>query len=109
MKIKVDTSRVGKKIEEIKNRHDVGVFVATTVYRNYREFVPREEGDLENNVTIEPYQVTHTQPYAHRMYTHDFNFRTVPHPKACSHWDERAYQVKKKTICKQIEDYINKL
>ena len=109
MKIKVDTRGVSKKIEQIKNRNDVGVFVATCVYRNYKEFVPREEGDLEDNVNITAYQIEHLQPYAHRMYENDFNFRTYPHPNACSHWDERAYQVKKKTICKQIEDYISKL
>ena len=109
MKIKVDTRDVAKKIEHIKGRHDVGVFVATCVYRAYQEYVPREEGDLEDNVTIEPYQITHNQPYAHRMYTNDYNFRTYPHPNACSHWDERAWTVKKTTICKQIEDYINKL
>ena len=109
MKIKVDTRDVAKKIEHIKGRHDVGVFVATTVYRAYQEYVPREEGDLEDNITIEPYQITHNQPYAHRMYTNDYNFRTYPHPNACSHWDERAWTVKKTTICKQIEDYINKL
>ena len=109
MKIKVDTRGVSKKIEEIKGRTDVGTFVATTVYRNYKEFVPREEGDLENEVDIRPYEIEHLQPYAQKMYHNDFNFRKSPHPLACSHWAERAYEVKKKSICKRIEEFISKL
>ena len=109
MKIKVDTRGVSKKIEEIKGRNDVGVFVATCVYRNYKEFVPREEGDLEDNVDIRPYQIEHLQPYAHKMYTNDFDFRTYPHPNACSHWAERGYEVHKQSVNKRIEDFIRKL
>lgn len=109
MKIKVDTSGVSKKIEQIKGRTDVGNFVATTVYNYYKEFVPREEGDLEDNVDIRPYQIEHLQPYAHKMYTNDFDFRTYPHPNACSHWAERGYEVHKQSVCKRIEEFISKL
>ena len=109
MKIKVNTSGVSKKIESIKNRSDVAHFVPTTVYNYYKDFVPREEGDLETEVDIKPYQIEHIQEYAQKMYHNDFNFRKVPNSNACSHWAERGYEVNKKSVCKRIEEFISKL
>lgn len=110
MKITVDLSGVNKKLDNIGKRTDVGTFVATTVYRNYKEFVPREEGDLEDDVTIEPFRITHNMPYAHRQYKGDnFNFRKSPHANACAHWDTAGYNAKKTAINKDIESYLKKL
>ena len=107
---KVDLSGVDKKLQRIGKRDDVGTFMAMTVYRAYKEYVPREEGDLEDNITIEPYRITHNQPYAHRMYKgEDFNFRKVPHPNACAYWDKAGHNAHKTSIAKQIGDYIKKL
>ena len=107
---KVDLSGVDKKLQRIGKRDDVGTFMATTVYRAYQEYVPREEGDLEDNITIEPYRITHNQPYAHRMHEGaDFNFRKIPHPNACANWEQAGFNAHKTSIAKQIGDYIKKL
>ena len=49
---KVDLSGVDKKLQRIGKRDDVGTFMAMTVYRAYQEYVPREEGDLEDSCRL---------------------------------------------------------
>ena len=63
-KVEVDAVKVANSIVNDK----MGLFAATEWHRLYKDYVPMETGALYNNVSIEPWEITHTVPYAHYAY-----------------------------------------
>lgn len=71
MKIHFSASKNDIKTDEILSvvRSDkFGTFAASEWLRLYKPYVPFESGALGTKVTIEPWKITHTTPYAHYQY-----------------------------------------
>lgn len=63
--VKVNVHRIASKAE---NDPAFWTFAATEWHRLYKDYVPMNQGDLYNKVTIVPKEITHNAPYAHYQY-----------------------------------------
>lgn len=93
--------------DRICNDEATGLFLATEFARFSDQFVPMDSGALSTNIRIEPFKVTYTVPYAHRIYNGDtFNFSEEKHPNAQAHWDVPTKQIFGDTLAQEVEEYI---
>lgn len=100
-------------IDEVTN-DNFGRHIALEWSRLIRPYVPYATGQLQQNVTIKPFEITYDQPYAHYMYEGilyvdpvtgssyaEFGTEKVPtnkklsyrkdhNPFATDHWDQKA-------------------
>lgn len=100
-------------VQKVTN-DNFGKFVATEWERLIRPYVPYKTGQLQQKVTISPFQIKYEQPYAHYMYTgvlyvdpvtgspwgkfgsekvptmQNLTYRTDHNLYATDHWDQKA-------------------
>lgn len=102
-----DDKKVIKKVQHIGTDMSVGYFLASEVYGIMEQYTPMETGMLYQNVIIEPFKVTYTQPYAKRMYYGDhFHFNTEMHANATSHWDKPAAIAHGAKVAEAVSKYL---
>lgn len=63
-KIEID----GRAIHERLTGDRLGKFAAAEWHRLYKDYVPMQKGVLYNQVSIGPWEIEHTAPYAHYAY-----------------------------------------
>lgn len=106
---KLVDNKVEKKIQDIGTNDNLGMFMASEFYRLMIPFVPMDTGMLYQNVNIDPFTITFTQPYAHRIYTgDDLTFNREKHPNATDHWDRTTRTVKGEQFARTVMRYLNK-
>ena len=117
MEIKLELTKA--QFENIKLKMDaIGLYAALEYHNLYKKYVPYKEGILQNTVNITPWQIIHTQPYAHYQYMGKVygpnipmfsggaivGFRSIPksekhptgksltyrNPTATAHWNENV-------------------
>lgn len=108
--VKTDLRGVAPKVRKIASNDKVGTFIASECVRLMSPYVPMDTGMLYQQVVVEPFKVTYTQPYAKKIYFGTgFNFSTEKHPLATSHWDKAMFSAKKNELATEISEYIKRL
>ena len=104
MEIDINVGRLVKKV----NNNELGLYAATSWHRLYTPYVPYVTGDLCNTVRLGPWQIHHTVPYAHKMYTGRFNFTRDLHPLASRKWDKAAQSTQKRKLIRELQEFIDR-
>lgn len=84
------------------------IYAAQQWHRLYYPYIPYQTGTLAGTVRIEPGQITHTVPYAHRIYEGRFRFNTDQHPLASRQWDKAAATTQLPKLERLLKDYIER-
>lgn len=109
MNIHVDTVIRDKEILKQLHSDRVGKFAAVEWLRLYTPYVPYDTGMLAEDVSISPWKITHTVPYARYQYEGDyFHFDKAQHPLAGSRWDERASPLQLPKLIKAMQAFIDR-
>lgn len=110
MKISFILYNKKKTVDRICNNEKLGKFMAETTARYMDKFIPMDSGMLAQNFTTEPFVITYTQPYAHRMFDGEgFNFSKDKHPLAQARWDKACKSAHSKDIAKEVEEYLKRI
>lgn len=112
MKVKIDINtsginafRIARKIETDRA---FGTFAASEWHKLYEPYVPKQEGNLANNVVIEPWAITHTQPYARAQYYGHFDHSKAENwDKASRKWDKAAAPTQMPLLVSSLQEYID--
>ncbi len=103
-KCDINPNRIAAKITENK---EFWTIAHTEWWRLYKDYVPFQNGNLMENVTITEKGIKHNEPYAHRMYEGDnFNFHKDKHPLASARWDEAAKPSQLPKLARTLNSYI---
>ena len=88
-----------------------GTFAATQWYKLYTPYIPMRYGMLTQVVSIKPFQITHTVPYARAVYYGgrggNAHFRRELHPLATKEWSKAAQPMQKPKLMKTLQAYID--
>jgi len=98
---------IPKHLREVRD-DEFWTFAATEWHRLYSPYVPMATGMLMSQVRITPGQIEHVEPYAHRMYTGNFNFRRDLHPLAAREWDQAARPTQEPKLVRAMQAYVDK-
>lgn len=130
--ITVDSKLRMDEVIDALHGEKLGKFAATEWYRLYRRYVPEDSGAMYNTVSIEPWVITHTSPYAHYQYEGRTMGPSVPinggesfftpvsekwytggslHYKkagACAHWDQAAIPTEGPKLARAIQAFMQR-
>lgn len=106
MEVKYDADiNIPKALAKIEN-NAFWTFAATEWWKLYTPYVPRQSGELFQQVVITPKMIEHTVPYSVAMYNGNFDFNTNKHPFATGKWDIAAINAKKNDLLiKSMQTY----
>lgn len=79
------------KIVSVTDNDFFWYHMAREWYRLLQKYTPRDTGNLMENVSIVPKEITYNAPYAAVVYNHEgANFRKDKNPYATAQWDVAA-------------------
>lgn len=106
----VDKKGIVDKADESLKDPSFGLFLAHEWKRLINPYTPHREGNLERNVTYEPFLINYNSPYAHYQYEGvNFNFLREFNPFATYHWDKAAEQAgQKDKLITAANDYLRR-
>jgi hypothetical protein len=111
MPVKMQPTSVIKANLGIELNGKVQKFFTNTCYRYMDKYVPKDNGILRENVTIDSNSITYEQKYAHAQYIGEVNGRTVVNyttPGTGPYWDKRMVSAEMQDIVKEVQDYVNR-
>lgn len=125
-----------KTINRIVNNDKVGLFMAETIAKHMKKYVPEDEGILATSYFTRPWEVEYTQPYSHYMYEGEVYSPSFPikqgdsiigfysekgvkkHPTgrklkykkalATDHWDVPTQKNQGKKISKELTEFLKR-
>lgn len=111
MPVKIQPTSVIKANLGIEPNGKVQKFFTNTCYRYMDKYVPKDNGLLRENVTIDSNSITYEQEYAHAQYIGEvnggqvFNYTT---PGTGPYWDERMKSADMQNVVAEVQDFIDK-
>lgn len=98
--------------EKIVDAADNDMFwmrMANEWYRLLQKYIPRDSGDLMENVAIAPKEIIHMAPYANLVYNwKEMNFSKKKNPYATAVWDVAARATELPKLISFGNEYINR-
>lgn len=90
-------------------------FFTNACYKHMDKYIPKDNGDLRTNVTIDANSITYESLYASYQYygvreddTHVVNPDNYTTPGTGPYWDEQMWTAERDEIVKEIEDYMSR-
>lgn len=126
IKVKMNNTKKIIKDHGLDEDGKVTKFLRDDVYRLYEPYVPRENGDLYRNVTYpNNHSIKHIMPYSHYMYKgkaavgvsrpkgvkRKISNKPLQYqgaPKRGAEWDKRMMNDRRKEVCKDVENFIER-
>ena len=111
MPVKIKPTSVIKERLGIEPNGRVQKFFTNTCYKHMDKYVPLDEGNLRNNVTIRSDSITYESPYARYQYNgiskkgKPLNYKT---PGTGKYWDKRMVSAEMQDVVKEVQNYVNK-
>ena len=113
MPVKMQPTSVIKANLGIEPNGKVQKFFTNTCYRYMDKYVPKDNGILRENVTIDSNSITYEQPYAGYQYygerkdgSHKVTNYTTP--GTGSYWDKRMVSADMQNVVAEVQNFINK-
>lgn len=106
------------KMKPISNiKADLGIqpngrvqrFFTDTCYKHMDKYVPKDIGNLRDNVTKTANSITYESPYAHAQYV-GFTKGPVKNyttPGTGPYWDKRMVSAEMQDVVKEVQEYVN--
>ena len=111
MSAKIKPTSVIKANLGIEPNGKVQKFFTNTCYRYMDKYVPKDNGILRENVTIDSNSITYEQPYAHAQYIGEVNGGKVTNyttPGTGPYWAERMKSADMQNLVAELQDFIDK-
>lgn len=88
-------------------------FLTNTCYKYMDKYVPRDNSNLRNIVTITIKDITYEVPYAMYQYKGmrmDGTYKVQRHttPGTGSYWDKRMVSIDMQDVTKEVQEFINR-
>lgn len=113
MPVKMQPTSVIKANLGIEPNGKVQKFFTNTCYRYMDKYVPKDNGILRENVTIDSNSITYEQEYASYQYygerkdgSHKVSNYTTP--GTGPYWDERMKSVDMQNVVAEVQNFVNK-
>ena len=115
MPLKIDSTRdIALKLG-IQPNGRVQSYFTIVCYKAMDKFVPKDNGDLRNEVTIRTNSITYEMPYAHYQYkgiredgTHEINSKNYTTTGTGPYWDEKMITADKDKVIRQVENFVRR-
>ena len=111
MQVKMQPTSVIKANLGIDPSGKVQKFFTNTCYRYMDKYVPKDNGILRENVTIDSNSITYEQKYAHAQYIGEVNGGKVVNyttPGTGPYWDERMKSADMQNVVAEVQNFVNK-
>ena len=111
MPVKMQPTSVIKANLGIDPSGKVQKFFTNTCYRYMDKSVPKDNGILRQNVTIDSNSITYEQPYAHAQYIGEVNGGKVVNyttPGTGPYWDKRMVSADMQNVVAEVQDFIDR-
>ena len=112
MDVKMNPTSVIKARLGIEPNGRVQKFFTNTCYKHMDKYVPKDDGNLRTNVSIETDKVIYESPYAEYQYygqredgTHKVQHYTTP--GTGPYWDKRMVSAEMQDVVEEVQDYVN--
>lgn len=85
-------------------------FFTDTCYKHMDKYVPKDIGNLRDNVSKGENYITYESPYAHAQYVGYTNglVRNYTTPGTGPYWDKRMVSVELDEVTKEVQEYVNR-
>ncbi len=85
-------------------------FFTETCYKHMDKYVPKDVGNLRDNVTRTTNTITYEEPYAHAQYVGFTKgpVRNYTEPGTGPYWDKRMWSAEGSTIVKEVQRKIKR-
>lgn len=83
-------------------------FFTDTCYKHMDKYVPKDIGNLRDNVEKGADYITYEVPYAHYQYANQFPEDHYTTPGTGPHWDKRMVSAEFTDVVKEVQKYVNK-
>lgn len=94
----------------------VHAFFTNNCYKHMDKYVPMDNGDLRNDVTITTNSITYEVPYAMYQYrgmredgTHKVNPDNYTTPGTGTYWDKQMWTAEGVQVIKETQEYARRL
>lgn len=111
MPVKLQPTSVIKAHLGIEPNGRVQKFFTNTCYKHMDKYVPKDEGNLRTNVSIDDNSITYESPYARYQYygvredgTHQVHNYTTP--GTGPYWDKRMVSAEMQDVVREVQNYI---
>ncbi len=111
MSVKIQPTSVIKANLGIEPNGKVQAHFTERCYTHMDKYVPKDNGILRENVTIDSNSITYEQEYAHAQYIGEVNGGKVVNyttPGTGPYWDKRMVSAEMQDIVKEVQDFIDK-
>lgn len=105
-----------KTVDRIVGNDKVGVFVAETWGKIFKNYVPMDSGTLRTTYDSNiPFKVTYTEHYSFYQWNgisksgRPLHYSKEKNPNAQSHWENQAYKDRGKEVAQATENYIRRM
>jgi len=106
-----------KPISQIKA--DLGInpggkvqrFFTDTCYKHMDKYVPKDIGNLRDNVDKGADYITYESPYAHAQYigeVHGSPVKNYTTPGTGPYWDEKMVSAEMNDVIEEVQNYVNR-
>lgn len=86
-------------------------FFTDTCYKYMNKYVPKDTGNLRDNVDKGADYITYESPYAHAQYigeVHGSLVRNYTTPGTGSYWDKKMVSAEMNDVIKEVQEYVNR-
>lgn len=85
-------------------------FFTDVCYKHMDKYVPKDTGNLRDNVSKTVNSITYESPYAHAQYVGytKGTVRNYTTPGTGPYWDKRMWSAEKDIVIKEVQDYVNR-
>ena len=109
MPVKMQPTSVIKARLGLEPNGKIQKFFTNTCYKHMDKYVPKDEGNLRINVSIQANSITYESPYAHYQYKgisksgNPLNYKT---PGTGDYWDKRMVSAEMQDVVKEVQNYV---
>jgi len=86
-------------------------FFTDTCYKHMDKYIPKDTGNLRNNVDKGEDYITYESPYAHAQYIgeiHGSPVRNYTTPGTGPYWDKRMVSAEINDVIEEVQKYVNR-
>lgn len=86
-------------------------FLTDTCAKHMDKYVPRDEGNLRDNISKTTNSITYESPYAHAQYigvVHGSPVRNYTTPGTGPYWDKKMVSAEMEVVVKEVQEYVNR-
>ena len=82
-------------------------FFTDTCARHMDKYIPKDIGNLRDNIDKGPNYITYESNYAHYQYVNQFPEDHYTTPGTGPYWDKRMWSAEAGQVIQEVQEYVN--